>query len=132
MDHRRIIKMPIIDLYDTRYSGRYNPDTQKYEHEYTCINNGLTPKQQTFKDLKWKKGNREFECRVCRKNRSKATRYIGGNWSKICFHCVEQWCKNSTKTLEKINETINGLKSDLDTNKELWEKEELVGALDVK
>ena len=120
--------MPIIDMSNS--SWKYNCEQQKYVRER--IFNGLSYKMSMMKAVNIKKSGRKFDCISCGKTRGKGTRYVGDNYSRVCQFCMEEWCNNSSKSLEEIKQSIKETKKELIKNKDKWYKEALIGDLEIQ
>jgi len=112
--------MPIIDLHKYDW-WREEPQVGRH--------NGLSLKKSFHNNLTIKKSSIKFTCGVCKKHRGKGFRYIGTEYDKICFYCLDKWCKNSQETIKEMKDTINNIGIILKENKEKWEKEALIGEL---
>jgi len=112
--------MPIIDLHKPYWWA---------SEELTGRDNGLMLKMSFHDNLKIRKSSMTFDCRVCKKKRGKGFRYIGTQWDKICFYCLDEWCKNSQETIKEMKNTITNIGNTLEENREKWKKEALIGAL---
>ena len=113
--------MPIIDLHSGYWWDNEEPINEN--------DNGLKLKMSFYTQLKIRKSNTKFDCHICRKSRGKGFRYIGTQWDKICFHCLDGWLKNSEKTIKEMQVRINIMKSSLKKDKKQWDRDAMIGAL---
>lgn len=91
---------------------------------------GLHLTEAFRKGLSFHKARISFNCRSCEEQRPKNTRYLGGEWEKICVDCVMEWIKESEKTMKEITQMLYERKFELSENKEKWRKEQILGALE--
>ncbi len=117
--------MPIFDYARIEWERAENG-----KNERNLIFGGLIPKNEFYRQMKIQKSQVGFTCILCRKNRVKGTRYIGGVYDKICYNCVFEWINNSNKTLSEIRGIMEKMKEEIKENKEKWDKEVIVNSLE--
>ena len=120
-------KMPLLDFSDARWEW----DENRKRYYRVGIFNGLQYKNSLNYQLKAKKSRNQFDCISCGKTRGKGTRYVGENYSRICFYCLNDWNNNSINKLKQIIGIIKENQKDLKKNEPKWNKEALVGALTI-
>lgn len=110
---------------------RIKDETSDYgwRTERTSIFKGLIPCNQFWKDLKLKKSQKGFKCICCDKQLPKGTRCIGNTWERVCFNCFKEWINNSNKTFSEIQDYFNDILTELNTNKDKWERELIINNL---
>ncbi len=108
---------------------KYNPKCNGWER--VIKRNSLFACKTFLNKLKFKRAIKSFKCGICRKEKPKYTRYIGGNYSyeRVCCDCSIEWVENSLKELEKMKKIILKNKSDFELNKDKWKKEMIIGSL---
>ncbi len=117
--------MPIFDYAQIEWEKSENG--KGYERK--LIFGGLTPKNEFYKQMKIQKSRLDFTCILCRKNRVKGTRYVGGVYDKICYNCISEWIKKSNETLIGIQKIMENIEKEVEGNKQKWDKEVLVNSL---
>ncbi len=90
---------------------------------------GLKPTATLYKGLVFHKASLSFECNHCREKKPKNTRYLCGDYEKICVDCAVEWIEVSIKTFNELIDTLNQSKDQLLNNTDKWKKEQILGAL---
>ena len=117
--------MGLINMYENKYE--WNSETGEYRTRLIC--NGLSI-SNTFLDIfRFKKANKSFRCNICGKEKPKNTRYLGGNYDRVCCDCSPEWFENSKKALQEMEMLLEKSKKDLKLNKDKWRKEMILGSL---
>ncbi len=117
--------MGLIDIYKSEW--KVNPHTEEYERK--IIWNGLTASDAFLNNLCFKRANKTFKCGICNKEKPKNTRYLGGNYQRVCDDCAPEWIEKSIKALQEMEMLLKESKENLKLNKNKWRKEMIVGAL---
>ena len=90
---------------------------------------GLSPTKTFLGGFSFRKARNSFTCCLCRCEKPKNTRYLGGQYSKICSDCAVEWIENSLKSLENMKNLLKESKKNFELNKDKWKREMILGGL---
>ena len=107
---------------------RYDSTRQRYVRDGGKEQTGLTLSYEFSKGLKFRKARREFTCSACEKEMPKTTRYVFGQYEKVCCECAEMWIANSIRNFQKVIKQLKETRREL-KDISTWRKEMIIGGL---